>query len=231
MIRFQAGLKQVALTFDTIGFEYANQIFESLHKEQWDYLETVFYTCPETYTQEQIERTLQEVYQQLLSEVMTRQKMSESNSDADPFLFLRSISDETLKNLISQFHSVKVALISAYWHEHEMARILKLLESEKRREVILQINRLQKLPEEFGLQAATSFAKELEHTLYPQAEVLPPPFKSKEASSSVKPSQAEINAAIQRITARASQKEELELLKFIQQESPELKRQFEKMAI
>lgn len=154
----ETGLQKLAITCETVGFEYCKQLFENISPAKWrkvgDYIKaniaTLAKTAPET--------MLQDVYADMLAETLG---WDPHQNTKGPFDFLHKLSQPELQKLFNGEEPNNIALIAAFWEPTEMTQILDVLPEDPKKAVILQMSRLQTLPREIIEQAGFKFANRM----------------------------------------------------------------------
>jgi hypothetical protein len=160
MLGSRDGTFKLAIACDAIGFEYAKQVFDRLSPGQWHAMDAALRERASEAASAPVARVLLEVYTVLLGETMTYDHSR--GNDEDPFHFLQKIAEEELTSLLRNESPSRIAFISLYWNPDEMNRVFNALPAAVRRQVVLQISRLQRLPEDAIQQVAQCFAATLQ---------------------------------------------------------------------
>jgi hypothetical protein len=206
----RTGRASFARACDAIGASYARVIFDGLSPAHWAEIEREQQQQQGGERGADEARSLLETYTALAAESLGW----EGGRRADPFGFIHKISVNDLPRLLADEDPAHLALVAAYWAQEDMSVLLAALPPATRKQAVLHIGRLERLPREAVERAAERFARSLElrarvPAAAPETEAPPP----------------EVQLATSRLGSpepRREQDRERELREFLKRESPEL---------
>jgi flagellar motor switch protein FliG len=155
LLATREGMKKAVVLFDSIGLEYSKQLFDRITSPQWRSIKELSHERSTSSNPESEAKLLLEIYTNLLIESLA----SDSPEDLDdPFSFLKELNNYELSSILTKEDPTQIAFISLHWNPEEMSHLLACLAPPIRRQVILNILRLDRIPEEALERAAASFA-------------------------------------------------------------------------
>ena len=186
-IRSGEGLYKFSVVCDIIGIDYCRHIFDRIPLGQWQAVEDVIKNTMGNLDSDKQSQILSDVYKTLLAESMD---WEDGKLKHDIFEFLRGLDTHEVSSLLQGEDPTHIAFISLYWNLDEFMEFLNSLDSQQRKLTILQMSRLDRLPETALLAAAERFAESLlqKRVLqdvqknrvtpppYPTVGVTPPPY-------------------------------------------------------
>jgi len=188
------GIFQLACATEAIGVAYAHHLFEGLTTTQWATIQKLaIHQLPDV-PNESKKQAMQEFSENIRKEAVF---CSAPHHDEDPFEFLKGLSQDLLAEALKGQEPSKIAIIADYWSADEMNSILLAVAPPQRREVVLYLSRLGRIPKAVLHALAKDFAESLQTWLQTKQQ----------------PSMADIEALLA---------EEENLLNFIAKTSPEL---------
>lgn len=148
------GKRSVAAFCQALGQEYSRRIFEGLSSEEWAEL---------SFEMRQMDGARQAELLRDLHRAVVWEKLGwdEKSLAADPFEFLEAFEGEHLERVLQGVLPRTIALISAFWSPARMTRLLDALPERARKQAVLEIALLEKLPPDALRSAALAFAVEL----------------------------------------------------------------------
>ncbi|MEO7163110.1 MAG: hypothetical protein ABI041_09325 [Bdellovibrionia bacterium] len=206
------GMKKMAVLFDSIGFEYSRQLFDRITSAQWRIISDLNRersTSPNRMSEAKI---LLEIYTDFLIESMSADS---PEFIEDPFAFLKELNNYELSSILGKEDPTQIAFISLHWRPEEMSNLLACLKPSVKGQVVLQILRLERIPEEALEKAAAKFANQIKSRfqgIFDEAEM---DIESEEGSES-----------IQSIVADIDLDSEQKMLDYIKSKSTSIKLQF-----
>ncbi|MFZ9595113.1 MAG: hypothetical protein ACO3A2_03455 [Bdellovibrionia bacterium] len=168
MISQPESARKLLVFFNQIGVDYSKQLFDRIPAHQWKYLLEINKEVISESNHASDAKSMLEVYITFLSESLTH---GDSTEPEDPFVFLKELTSEELNGILGKEDPAQIAFISLYWSTEEMSKLLSCFSADLRRQVILHISRLERIPEKALEQAAWRFAKKIKqrfHGLFDQ---------------------------------------------------------------
>lgn len=158
IITTRDGMKKMMVLFDSIGIEYSRQLFDRITPAQWRMINDLSKERSTHSNQVSSAKILLEIYTDFLIE-----SMSSDSSDfiEDPFSFLKELGSYELSSILGKEDPTQIAFISLHWNPEEMSNLLACLKPSVKREVVLQILRLDRIPAEALDRAAARFAAQI----------------------------------------------------------------------
>ena len=158
LIKTSDGLLKISVACNVIGMDYCRQIFDFISRDQWSQIDEIIKNRVSSIDGQQKEQTLLEIYRILLSESMD---WEESAPKRDIFAFLRALSLSEQVKLMNGEDATHIAFISLYWGLDEFMVFLEGLQPQLRKLTILQMSRLDRIPEDSAARASEKFAEVL----------------------------------------------------------------------
>lgn len=151
-----------------LSWEFSRQLFEGLSPQQWSQLQDL---QESENTAENRDFSVIEDFQSSLKELHCQiPSQQRAVRSWDPFSFLKSMSALELKSFLAPIPTEELALLCAYWTPGELEQyILIHLIPPRKRQMIFQMARAQKLPLEAIQETAIHVADRLQR-------LKPPPF-------------------------------------------------------
>ena len=184
------GMKKMVVLFDSIGFEYSRQLFDRITSSQWRTIKELNNERSGSSNRASTAKILLEIYTDFLIESMSADS---SDFGEDPFFFLKELSNYELSSILGKEDPIQIAFISLRWSPEEMSNLLACLKPPIRRQVVLQILRLERIPEDALEKAAARFAAQIKQRfqgLFDESEF---EFDSFEGSESIQSIVADID--------------------------------------
>jgi len=196
------GMRKMAVLFDSIGIEYSRQLFDRITSPQWKMITELnrdrsdrlnhlsSQISSQISSQVSSAKILLEIYTDFLIESMSADS---PDYNEDPFSFLKDLNNYELSSILGKEDPTQIAFISIHWNPEEMSNLLACLKPPMRRQVVLQILRLERVPEEALEKAAVRFALQIKRRfqgLFDETEL---EFESFESSESIQSIMADID--------------------------------------
>lgn len=214
------GLKRLAVAFGAIGYEYSRQLFPWITDLQWFMMENHASQAMQPGSASAIGQSVLAVFTDLLAESMDEG----TEGPRDPFAFLNDLEAGRLAEAVNGESPSSLALIATHWSPSDMSRVLRVLPEPARIQTILQIARLQRLPDAEARKAAARFAENL-RTKIPPTTNRKPVVRPAVAARVAVPPRATVMPPpppVPRISGGDSAKAEETLLAALRAEAPEL---------
>ncbi|MBC7692653.1 MAG: hypothetical protein H7222_12905 [Methylotenera sp.] len=221
------GLLELALALDSVGFAYCRQGFDWINAAEWERMEYALQISlglrrPITGVQ-----ALADLCRDITSETID---WNADSSEVGPFDFLNTLDPREMRALFTDQPTAEIAMISVYRDAEAMGAIFDQLEPARRREVILQISRAEKLPREAVRNVAHSFAEKLRrrHADLCTLSTLPDSIASEtevmtEAIIEIAVTHdSELNLAMETLLHNESQLSDETFIRYFESEAPEI---------
>lgn len=190
LITTRDGMRKMVVLFDSIGIEYSKQLFDRISPAQWQSIRALRQELSAKSTQESDAKILLEIYTDFLIESMSADTPDYCD---DPFSFLKELNNYELSSILGREDPTQIAFISLHWNPEEMSNLLACLKPPVRRAVVLQILRLERVPEEALEKAAARFAALIKQRFQGLFDVAEFEFDSSEDSESIQTIVADID--------------------------------------
>lgn len=224
------GERKIAIAFHAIGFEYARQMFDGIRENVWENLERKISTDASlTSKRAQTADVLLELFRLIQAEVLesevdrTNFHHSHLHGERDEdniFSFLNDKNCDAI-HLLANEDPTEIALISVIWTPNEMMQLIdRCLSTERRRRVILQLSRLDRLPETVLRESAQHFAIKLRQRLIPTVTPKAPP--EVDAPLAIEPLINARNPEIDALIASVDLEFENAIQNYLKSSSPEI---------
>ncbi|RME18448.1 MAG: hypothetical protein D6797_00415 [Bdellovibrio sp.] len=156
---FQEGHEEeVALLFETLGWETSRQLFDTLSPRVWGQVGHIVRERREQPAIDTYERAVSGAYQFLLSKVLEEGTYGD---EKNPFQFLFKMPEKDLIRLLEKERPKNIALISLFSSTEQISGLLDHLDSKVQEQVILEASRLRSLPEKVVNSLASSLLSRL----------------------------------------------------------------------
>jgi flagellar motor switch protein FliG len=208
MMNTEEGLFKLAVTSQTIGFEFMKKLFDSISSSKWKTLGSYLRENLVKITHAPAGEAILEVYTELLVESMG---WDSDDGTEDPFDFLHKLSESQIRKILMGEDPAQIAFIAAFWEPEELSSILNVLSDGQKKKTLLHVARLKAFPQEVVETAALRFAERL---------------KSIQAEKEV---DVDGNQVIAKLLGSIDGELEEEVLAYIGSEDPEVREELRKV--
>lgn len=173
----EAGLARFAILVELIGFDYAKTVFDGIPQAKWERIHQLFFDRLQELRAHPPSDILSQLHLEFVGVTLSWDPERQSQGAFD---FLKSLDLKIIHVLLRSEQATSVALLSLEWGEEDVARILGSLPQPLRRDSVLAISRLRRMPEEILVAQGRSFASHLRKKLRMATQAstpVPPPFQ------------------------------------------------------
>lgn len=143
----------------SLGWAIARRLFGFLSPQTWGKIGSVLRQRGEVLETEAINKSLKEFHKELIAKVIEK---SLGGDDANPFSFLFQMEEKETKKLLKDESATQIAVVCLHASADQVRAILSFLPFEVQNQVIVEISRLQTLPQSAIRTAAKSLRMKLE---------------------------------------------------------------------
>lgn len=173
----ETGLVRFAILVELIGFDYAKTVFDGIPQAKWERIHQLFFDRLQELRAHPPSDILSQLHLEFVGATLSWDPERQSQGAFD---FLKPLELKLIHLLLRSEQATSVALLSLEWGEEDVARILGALPQPLRRDSVLAISRLRRMPEEILVAQGRSFATHLRQKLRMATQAskpVPPPFK------------------------------------------------------
>ena len=178
----ESGLYRFAVLVELIGFEYAKTVFDGIPTAKWERIHQLFFEHLQELRSHPPSDILAQLHAEFVGATLSWDPQRQSEGAFD---FLKPLNQKMIHLLLRSEKATSIALISLEWGEEDVAHALNALPQPLRRDSVLAISRLRRIPEEILVAQGQAFASHLRLKLKMVKGLSAPPASVSVASVSV----------------------------------------------